>query len=433
MLFRSKYGKAEVSNKAFDLHRYNAERFRDRYGMWSQVETAYFYIDQKDDEKVAAEFENLLSRFKDQPTVTKEIGNVLKRYTKKHGVPKASSLCEAVLDKDPNHPFSPFLTAALVPLYIQQGDIQQAEFQTNQILDKYSRNEAFPALIVDACQAFLRTNDFGKVLALCARAAALSPSCEALPGFQEVRVRCCLELGATLQADAITQATLERLKEDAEFAHIVNRFANQYRVKGDYAKAIELHQNVLSKTTDKIELLCAYAGIAKAQVYASSDAVSAPNSSVILAESRAESLDVDSIVSLLVSSYVDTKGVGRDVFQIGEEYYFLGEKLVKDGKKEKGWDAFQRAIDIWRNNTDQIEDSRHRCLAFYYSAVAYQNTGEMDKAVQFYNTVVTQWPDYEKAWDAQFMIVRICRDLRREGKLAKAQADPIIQIGRAHV
>ena len=200
-----------------------------------------------------------------------------------------------------------------------------------------------------------------------------------------------------------------------------------------YAKAIELHQNVLSKTTDKIELLCAYAGIAKAQVYASSDAVSAPNSSVILAESRAESLDVDSIVSLLVSSYVDTKGVGRDVFQIGEEYYFLGEKLVKDGKKEKGWDAFQRAIDIWRNNTDQIEDSRHRCLAFYYSAVAYQNTGEMDKAVQFYNTVVTQWPDYEKAWDAQFMIVRICRDLRREGKLAKAQADPIIRSGCVNV
>jgi tetratricopeptide (TPR) repeat protein len=416
-----RYGKAEISNKAFDLHRYNAERFRDRYGMWSQVETAYFYIDQRDDGKVAAEFENLLSRFNDQPTVTKEIGNVLKRYAKKDGVSKASSLCEAVLDKDPNHPFAPILTAALIPLYIQQGDIQQAEFQTNRIFEKYSRNEAFPALILDACQAFFQTNDFGKVLALCARAAAVSPSCETLPGFQEVRVRCCLELGAKPQADAITQASLEGLKEDAEFAHVANRFAKQYRVMGDYAKAIELHQNVLSKTTDKIELLCAYAGIAKAQVYASSDVVSDPNSPAISAESVSESQNVDSIVAILVSSYADTKGVGRDVFQIGEEYYFLGEKLIKAGKREQGKEAFARALGIWNRNK-ALPDRRHAAMAAYYSGVASGYVGDHASALTYYQEVAQAYPEYEKAWHARYMTAECAGKLAAAGKVNRANA-----------
>ncbi len=48
--------------------------------------------------------------------------------------------------------------------------------------------------------------------------------------------------------------------------------------------------------------------------------------------------------------------------------------------------------------------SNFNAHAYYYSGSCYRRLGECEKAIQYYQKVVSDWPDHELACNAQFMI-----------------------------
>lgn len=177
-------------------------------------------------------------------------------------------------------------------------------------------------------------------------------------------------------------------------------------------KALELYQKVISESTQKSELLTAYAEMVKINIR---QVVSVdPNTPTTV-------IDTDATLSSILSDYKDEKKLGFHVFQIGEEYYLRAEKALQRGEQEQPAIDFLKAIAIWEKNISQITDAHHRYLAYYYSAVAYHNLKQEDKAVEYYKIVVNQWPDQEKAWYAQFQIAQIYEILKGQGKATSEQ------------
>jgi tetratricopeptide (TPR) repeat protein len=126
--------------------------------------------------------------------------------------------------------------------------------------------------------------------------------------------------------------------------------------------------------------------------------------------------DVNEIMDVLVADYNSVPNAGFHVFQIGEEYYFKAVKAAAKSNKELANSCYQKAISIWDNNITKINDFKHKCYATYYTAVAFEQTGKYEDAISYYKKTLQEFPNYKKAWNAQFKIAH-CYDKMCKRKL----------------
>ncbi|NIT60466.1 MAG: tetratricopeptide repeat protein [Aliifodinibius sp.] len=65
--------------------------------------------------------------------------------------------------------------------------------------------------------------------------------------------------------------------------------------------------------------------------------------------------------------------------------------------------------------------------AQYFTAVCYRRFGEYEKAITHYQKVVDNWPDYQYAWSAQYLIGSCYEKLKYYNSLPESEADPKIE------
>jgi len=115
------------------------------------------------------------------------------------------------------------------------------------------------------------------------------------------------------------------------------------------------------------------------------------------------------------------------VFEVGEEYY--NEALQHENKEpaEQTKKSLQKAIAVWEKVITQLPHSDPTPCAYYFSAICYQGLGEYEKAIEYFRKVVTGWPDYGYAWNAQFMLGSIYENLAKSGVISESEAEPEIR------
>jgi len=59
--------------------------------------------------------------------------------------------------------------------------------------------------------------------------------------------------------------------------------------------------------------------------------------------------------------------------------------------------------------------------------IHYRRIGEYEKALNYYQQVVDNWPDYQYAWSAQCLVGSCYKRLRDLGKLPESVANPKIE------
>ena len=98
-----KYKKSGREEKAFQIHQYNIEHSSkdDMYTMWSKVEIIKSYICDVNDAGAEEAFDNLLAEFSGQPTLPKEIYQIVDEYARAGEYDKADLLYQHVLDNWP--------------------------------------------------------------------------------------------------------------------------------------------------------------------------------------------------------------------------------------------------------------------------------------------------------------------------------------------
>jgi len=65
--------------------------------------------------------------------------------------------------------------------------------------------------------------------------------------------------------------------------------------------------------------------------------------------------------------------------------------------------------------------------ACHIAAECYRTRGEPKKALEYYEKIVSNWPDYENAPEAQFMIARTFEQLKRAKAIPEADANATIR------
>jgi tetratricopeptide (TPR) repeat protein len=129
----------------------------------------------------------------------------------------------------------------------------------------------------------------------------------------------------------------------------------------------------------------------------------------------------------LIADFNDQPALPEAVFVIGEQYYNLAFQCEKAGLSAKAKDKFQKAIEVWGRIITELSPSSTTTEAYYFSAACYRHLDQYETAIDYYQKVVNDWPDYQYAWNAQFMIARCLDRLARSGAISKADAAPIIR------
>jgi tetratricopeptide (TPR) repeat protein len=423
-LFGQEFGKSGDRDRGLRVHQYNAAHCGSAdHGRWSAVEAAFYYIDQGDHANAAPACMDFIQRYADHPDLSMEIRNIFNRYCINSSLSEAKALCETALAEFSENPSMIWMQQGLILVLLDQQLSPEAGEAYAKLLTNYAENTEL-AHVVTSLGQYCREkyNDSGMALEFYSR---FLTECSTHPKAIDVelsRIIVYLDLGAKEMATGAVRSVIEKTSHRSDFLRFVNALANQCRDEKHYAQAIDLYQAVLEKKADNIkEKLCAYAGMAKAQIHMKAIASGEGGPK----EVTAQPVQPEAIVEMLITNYATMPEVDFHVFQIGEEYYFLAEQAVLKGDLQKAKDNVQRSLAIWEKSRNVLSDPLHQSHAAYYSAVACGYIGDYKKALYFYKEVVSRWPNYDQAWHAQYMIVDCAEKLAAKGEMNSAEYETL--------
>jgi pentatricopeptide repeat protein len=115
------------------------------------------------------------------------------------------------------------------------------------------------------------------------------------------------------------------------------------------------------------------------------------------------------------------------IYQIGEQYYNKAIQLENDGLESQARDRFTKAMTIWERLIVEMPQSDVTPYAYNSAADCYGKLGQHEKAIEYYRKIVDNWPRYQYAWNAQFMIGHTYEELNETGVISKSEVDPKIK------
>jgi tetratricopeptide (TPR) repeat protein len=210
-------------------------------------------------------------------------------------------------------------------------------------------------------------------------------------------------------ADATVEVLQQKCANHPQYAYAMSWTAYEYCRAGFYPQAMELYNTVLSlKPNEDIQMRC-IAGIAQVYVRLGDDA------------------KVQEKVDYLLSNFKDNPaGVASCIFGIGEEYYLMAEDVAKAGAPNQVKACYEKALALWQRFEADVPNHNTPEYA-YFSGLSYQRLAQYEQAINCYQKVILKWPQYERAWDAQAMMIECYKQLKADNKLDASKADAAIQ------
>jgi outer membrane protein assembly factor BamD (BamD/ComL family) len=323
---------------------------------------------------------------------------------------KARTLYQRILRDCPGGTESIWAQRGLVLAALEIGDKKAADRQTEILLSGYSDHpQIATAVRVVADQYFYVGQDPAAAAVLYQRILKDWPNGPEAMAAQRGLAMAKINLGDSVSGNAAADKLLSEFTGQTDLDIKTAEVIQQYCRAGRTADVIALSEKILSQNPTRPMALTAQTALAQAYVQMGQGDKAGEYVKWILENCRQE------------------KRVGYSLFVIGEEYFLRGEELISQGGREEGRQNLSRAIEIWESVRTQSADSLHQAHAFYYSAAAYHKIGRYEDALACYQHLVDQWPGYEKAWYAQFMIAQCSEELARQNKLPLESANAAYQ------
>ena len=315
------------------------------------------------------------------------------------------NLCERIIEEFGEHPLSPEVLRDEIAGYIHFKDMPEAAEKVEQLWAQYSTDERFVEHAKYVADRYWQVGEYAACLDLCDRLIAEFAGNENVIQLLRTAAGCYVKLGEQEQADAVIEELKLGFTDHSEFGTVINGIADNYRELLEYEKALGLYEYVAVNCSDAEAVVSAEVGIGVSQIHLSED------------------VQVEAVVDALVEDFNDLPRVDWGVFVIGEEYYFLAEKMKKQGLTKISNENYRQAIGVWRRIIDDLPETEHTTYSWYFSGVCYIRLKEYEKTVAHFEKVIEKWPGYHRAARAQFSIGKCYESLKDAGTLPGSEAD----------
>ena len=393
-------------DKATEIHQYNVVNFsNDMYAMWSQVEVIGFHLRKKDDAAAEAAVDKLTAVFSDQPTLSRELYNVAKKYEATRNYDKASQLYQYVIDRWPDNKDALFAQSGLAISHSNSGNQAAAGLAYEKVLTGLSQYALTAGEIYEMGKCFNRVNKHDKAAQIHQYNVEHFPNDKYAMWSQVEVAYHHIHSGDDVAADAASDKLLTVFSDQPALPRDIYNVAKKYDDAGRYDKAAELYRYVIDNRPADEDI---YARMSVSMAY------------IGLGDDTSASAVLDS----LIADFADHSDLPGVVFHVGEQYYDRAFRLQREGLEVQARDDFTKVIDFAERLIQQFPTSPLIAEAYQVLATCYRRLGQYEKAVEHYQKLADNWPDHEFAWLALFRVGRIYRNLEETGAIPRSEANP---------
>jgi len=387
---------------------------RAEHSISSQVSRARIYIWQEEFEKADEAVEELINNFSRHSDLAEGIKDVADDYIKKRPA-KALALYKRLINTWPDNINALLSHRAIARHYIRTGDYERAQAEIRNLLKTFPDNEEIPTSLFTLAYEYKKKKAFDKALALHQKIADEFPNTdEAFESLVNI-ARYSIKQGDVTQADDAVSRLLKNYLEQRELSRHLYDTAKRYHKAAFYYRA----NNVCRKILEEVPGY-RFKDEAKYEL--------ARTNIIILILSR-EDEQVEELVDNFIKDFKSRQEMPRAVFGIGKLYYELGgedSESLDEAQKADKKTCNEMALKIWDRNIQQLAGYGPDERAYYFSAEVLMRLAEQDKALEYYDIVARNWPNYNCA-AVNLQMAKIYRDWLAKEEMLKSDALPLIK------
>lgn len=479
--FALKYNSVGETEKALELHRYNAtySPASSLHAMQSQGSIVHYYIEHKDFINAQKEYEVMLDRFKDLDNLAKEIYQFALKYNDIGEIGKALELHQYNVTSSPESSLYAMQSqGSIVYYYIEHKDYTNAQKEYETMLSRYKDQFTLPQEIYQFALKYQSVGETEKALELHRYNTMYSPvSSLHTMWSQGALVHYFIENKDYENAQKEYELLLNRFASQKtisqEICHVADKYqkmgeqerarnvcryglathpdspwkhdiqaviVKSYLAEKNYEQAMLASAELLSTCSSRSETVKYLAELG--QIYREEkkwpESLQYYQMALDKAEMPEEELDgyagiamasvwlddslkAQDIVDLILSDYANEKKAAYSVFMIGEQYYFHAKELFKIDKTVSN-EKYFNAIAIWEKNINQLSDTHFQCMAYYGTGLCYRDTEDYTKAADFLQKAYQVNPKFTYADYCLFENIRCYGKMAKSGKISRCEA-----------
>jgi len=229
-------------------------------------------------------------------------------------------------------------------------------------------------------------------------------------------------------SDLWTDKIINEFTDDENLPKVIWRIADVYHHAGRYDSASALSKYLLDNFPGHKQLLWVKELMVKIDIAQGNDT------------------SVEKSIDNLYVEFKDHPDLAEAIFDVGSKYWDIARternKInLKPGPNNpippnlRQWPIlddkikgnYTKAHVIWERIIKELSSSSTTAQACHMVAECHRKLSQEQQAIEYYQTVVNNWPDYQYAWHCQYMIGRIYKDLKNSNTIPESDADLIIK------
>lgn len=377
--------------------------------IWPQMRVAMTNIADGNDTAAQAAVDKLRTDFSENQYLPVALHEVAKLYSQFKKYEDANELHQYVINHWPQHDYAMWSWKDVGKLNIELDDMEAVQAAIDKLFADFSENEAIAGAIFRIAEHCRDFKKYEKANQLYQHILATWPEDWHAMWSQMDIAKINIALGDNAAAEAATDKLLADFSKGEYIAVTVHEAAKLYAQLEKYEKAKQLHQRVVNEWPEHNYAMWSRRDLAKLNIILGNEAAA------------------EAAIGSLIADFSNRPALHRAVFEIGEQYYNQAFEDEEQGRTAEAKDHFTKAIAVWERIIKELPESTDTALAYNFAAECYRRLGQYEKAIEYYQKVVDNWPGYEYAWNAQFLIGHNYEDLKKSGVISKSEADAKIK------
>jgi tetratricopeptide (TPR) repeat protein len=426
----------------------------------AQRKLAAVYVAQDKQPLATALVQNILSDYAKHERLPHAIHEIAESCHKFGNGIKAKEIYEAILKDQPGHPQKIWLDMGLAISSILAGEPDAGWAATQRLLNDYRTDNRAAEAVGQVAWCYRKQKDFQNARTLYQHVVDTWPGNERAIYSQRGIILTSIELKDANGEKAAIEKLFRDYSRHKDFVNVVSYVAEAYREKWQFKESRELHQYIVDKYPASDQAIWSQRSIVLSNIGLKDD----PNTEtgiekllkdygghrdvarVVYQVARSLNWQDDMKAKELYEYVLEKDGGGRfgalakvnlggvklrngdektaradfdkvlancegqpvwaeAVHLIAEAYWDQAAWKKSDGLASEHKQYIEKALVEWNRITEKSpEGAYHRAAAYYFSGRCYEKLGEVEKAIERYETLVETWPDYEYSWNAQYLI-----------------------------